>query len=80
MPIRWSHTKVGLCWPKIENFGLIYIKIDRQTKSEVNRTKNNHLASKKPHKWPMGISQLGFFSNVSITQNFVTSATINIFP
>ena len=42
--------------PKIDYFGhifkdidfkfvlLIYIKIDRQTKLEVNRTKNNHLA------------------------------------
>ena len=38
--------------------------IDRQNKLEVNRTKNNHLASKKPHKWLMAISQLGFFQRV----------------
>ena len=73
MPIRWSHAKVGLFRPKIDYFGhifkdidfkfvlLIYIKIYRQTKLEVNRTKNNHLASKKPHKWPMAISQFVFF-------------------
>ena len=56
--------KLAYFRPKIDYFGdifkdidfkfvlLIYIKIDRQTKLEVNRTKNNHLASKKPHKWP----------------------------
>ena len=65
--------KLAYFRPKIDYFGhifkdidfkfvlLIYIKIDRQTKLEVNRTKNNHLASKRPHKWPMAISQFGFF-------------------
>ena len=92
MPIRWSHAKVavGLFWAEswlfwsyffkisTSHFDLpmIYIKIDRQTKSKSIGPKMTILDSKKPHKWPYLNSG---FSKVSVTQSLITSATNNIF-